>query len=215
VIKETHIDESGIDALSPIVVVSIFVVNDAETLRAAIKAVRDRHHFGNEMKSAKTSALRQRVYRDVLTEVVQHDTDVWVLIANKETAVEHLGLPRRVLGDYFTELAVMRTADLWRGGALYLDEKPGKGRDALLQRLSVGPTEGEALQEIDSHQDDLMQVSDLICGTVFGVDTGNERKQELFDIIIPRITIWRWAPEKQKADHPSQEVPPSNERHPG
>jgi len=131
-------DEAGIDAESPIVVVSVFVVNDVETLRAAIKAIRDKHHFGNEIKSAKTSAFRRRVYRDVLTEVMQHDIDVWVLIANKETAVEHLGLSRRVLGDYFTELAVMRTADLWRGGVLYLDEKPGKGRDALLPRLSVG-----------------------------------------------------------------------------
>lgn len=213
--KETHVDEAGIDAASPIVVVSVFVVNDAETLRAAIKAVRDRHYFGNEMKSAKTSAWRRRVYRDVLTEVMQHDTEVWVLIANKETAVEHLGLSRRVLGDHFTELAVMRTVALWRGGSLYLDEKPGKGREALLQRLSVGLTEVGAPQEIDSHQDDLMQVSDLICGTVFGVETGNERKWELFDIIMPHITLWRWTPEKQKADRPSREVPPSNERHPG
>jgi len=167
------------------------------------------------MKSAKTSTLRQRVYRDVLTEVMQHDIDVWVLIANKETAIEHLGLPRRVLGDYFTELAVMRTADLWRGGALYLDEKPVKGRDALLQRLSAGLAEVGAPQEIDSHQDDLMQVSDLICGTVFGIETGNERKRELFDIIAPHISIWRWVPEKQKADRPSPGIPPSNERHPG
>jgi len=212
--KETHIDEAGINAASPIVVVSVLVVNDAETLRAAIKAVRDRHYFGNEMKSAKTSAWRRRVYRDVLTKVIQHDIDVWVLIASKETAVEHLGLSRRALGDYFTELAVMRTADLWRGGTLYLDEKPGKGRDALLQRLSVSLTIG-AVQEIDSHQDDLMQVSDLICGTVFGVETGNKRKRELFEIITSCITLWRWSPEKQKADRSSQRVPPNNERHPG
>jgi hypothetical protein len=215
VTKETHINEAGIDAESPIIVVSVFVVNDAETLRGAIKAVRDKHHFGNEMKSAKTSALRWRVYRDVLTEVMQHDIDVGVLIVNKETAVEHLGLSRRVLSDYFTELAVVCTADLWRGGSLYLDEKPGKGRDALLQRLSVSLTEVEALQEIDSHRDDLMQVSDLICGTVFGVETGNERKRGLFEIIATHVSIWRWAPEKQKADRPSREVPPSNERHPG
>ena len=213
--KETHIDESGIDAPSPIVVVSVFVVNDAETLRAAIKAVRDRHHFGNEMKSVKTSALRRRVYRDVLTEVMQHNIDAWVLIADKKTAIEHWGLARRVLGDYFIELAVMRTVNLWRGGALYLDEKPSKGREALLQRLSTDLTEAEAPQEIDSHQDDLMQISDLICGTVFGVETGNERKWKLFEIIAPYITIWRWSPEKQKADRPSQETPPSNERHPG
>jgi hypothetical protein len=215
VTKETHIDEAGLDAASPIFVVSVFAVNDAETLRAAIKAVRDRHHFGNEMKSAKTSALRRRVYQDVLTEVMQHDIDVWVLIANKEMAIKHLCLPRRALGDYFTELAVMRTADLWRGGALYLDEKPGKGRDTLLQRLSAGLAKVGAPQEIDSHQDDLMQVSDLICGTVFGVKMGNERKRELFDIIAPHISIWRWVPEKQKADRPSPGIPPSNERHPG
>lgn len=212
--KETHIDESGIDATSPIIVVSVFVVNDAETLRTAIKGVRDRHHFGNEIKSAKTSALRQRVYRDVLTKVMQHDIDVWVLIADKKTAIEHLGLPRRVLGDYFTELAVMRTVNLWRGGTLYLDEKPGRGREALLQRLSAGLTEAEAPQEIDSRQDDLMQISDLVCGTVFGVETGNERKWELFEIIAPYITIWRWIPEKQKANRPPRQVPPSSERLP-
>jgi hypothetical protein len=215
VTKETHLDEAGIDAASPIVVVCVLAVKDAETLRAAIKVVRDKHYFGNEMKSAKTSALRLRVYRDVLTEMMQHDIDVWILIANKETAVEQLGLPRRALGDYFTELAVMRTVDLWQGGTLYLDEKPGRGRDALLWQLRVGLAEVGAVQEIDSHQDDLMQVSDLICGTVFGVETGNERKRELFEIIAPHISIWRWVPEKQKADHPSREVPPSNERHPG
>jgi len=52
VTKEIHVDEAGIDAASPVVVVSVLVANDAETLRAAIKAVRDRHYFGNEMKSA-------------------------------------------------------------------------------------------------------------------------------------------------------------------
>lgn len=194
-IKETHVDEAGIDAASPIIVISVLVVNDAETLRAAIKTVRSKHHFGNEIKSAKTSALRRRVYRDILTQVMQHNIDVWVLIANKKMAIEHLGLSQRVLGDYFTELAVMRSADLWKHGSLYLDEKPGRGRDALLRRLAVHLPVG-VLEEVDSRQDDLMQVSDLICGTVFGVETGNERKRELFEIIVPHIVIWRWSPEE-------------------
>jgi hypothetical protein len=37
-----------------------------------------------------------------------------------------------------------------------------------------------------------MQVSDLICGTIFEVETGNEWKWELFEIITPRVSIWHW-----------------------
>lgn len=194
--KEVHVDEAGIHGSSPIVVVGVLVVEDAEALRAAIKAVRDRHHFGNEIKSTKSSALRWRVYLDILSEVVQHNVQGHVLIARKDEAARYLSVPSRALGDWLTEMAVMHLSEALQGSAFYLDQKPGRGRRELVKRLATNLRGVISVEEVDSHQYDLMQICDLICGTVFGVEMGNERKRELFRIIEPILTIQRWAPEK-------------------
>jgi len=106
-----------------------------------------------------------------------------VLIGRKEDATRQLGLPKRTLGDYFTEQAIMHVMDLIQGGALYLDQKPGRERGELLHRLANSLPQVITVEEIDSRQQDLMQVSDLVCGAVYGVEMGNQRKWRLFEII--------------------------------
>lgn len=194
--KEVHVDEAGIHGSSPIIVVGVLVVEDAETLRTVVKAVRDRHHFGNEIKSAKSSALRWRVYLDILSEVVQHNVQGHVLIARKDEASRYLSVSSRALDDRLTEMAVMHLSGALQGSVFYLDQKPGRGRRELVKRLVTNLNGLISVEEVDSRQYDLMQVCDLICGTVFGVETGNERKQELFRIIKPILTIHRWSPGK-------------------
>ena len=193
--KEAHVDEAGIHSGSPIIVIGVLIANNPDELRAVIKAVRDRHHFGNEIKSAKWSALRRRVYRDVLSRIVEHDIEGHMLIGSKAEG-RRLGIARRVLADHFTEIAVLHVAESLRGSVLYLDQKPGRNRDQLLQKLSRQLQEVEAVAEIDSREHDLMQIADLLCGTVYGVEMGNLRKQELFEIIAPRLRLWRWPSNK-------------------
>jgi hypothetical protein len=66
-----------------------------------------------------------------------------------------------------------------------------------LRALEDGrPVVLRAVKDIDSKRYDLMQVTDLFAGTVYGVETGNAKKEELFKIIYPRVEIWRWRPQK-------------------
>jgi hypothetical protein len=193
--KEAHVDEAGIHGGSSIIVIGVLIANNSDELKAAIRAVRDRHHFGNEIKSTKWSALRGRVYRDVLSRIVEHDIEGHMLIGSK-AEVQRLGIAKRALADYFTEIAVLHVVESLRGSILYLDQKPGRSRDQLLPKLSRQLQEVEAVVEIDSREHDLMQIADLLCGTVYGVETGNLRKQELFEIIAPRLRLWRWPSNK-------------------
>lgn len=54
------------------------------------------------------------------------------------------------------------------------------------------------IEDVDSKAFELMQVTDLFAGTVYGIETGNVKKVELFEIILPKTEIWRWRPQKKK-----------------
>jgi len=56
----------------------------------------------------------------------------------------------------------------------------------------------QGVEDVDSKAFELMQVTDLFAGTVYGVETGNVKKEELFEIIRPRTGIWQWRPQKKK-----------------
>ena len=70
-----------------------------------------------------------------------------------------------------------------------------------LRALEDGrPVVLKAVKDMDSKRYDLVQVVDLFAGIVYGVETGNVKKEELYEIIRPKTEIWRWRPQKKKTD---------------
>ena len=53
------------------------------------------------------------------------------------------------------------------------------------------------VEDVDSKAFELMQVTDLFASPVYGVETGNVKKEKLLRIIRPKAEIWRWHPQRK------------------
>jgi hypothetical protein len=200
-------DEAGGIGPFPIVTFTLLTINEPYAVLEAVNQVRRRYGFVNELKSSKWSNLRQQVYLDVLIEVVKHDVQATVLVAQKRDLDRRYFVGQDYLAyNYLAKRLVVRATTRVQGATLYVDKKQRTRRDNFLEYLKAEvnlraledgrPVVLRAVKDIDSKRYDLMQVTDLFAGTVYGVETGNAKKEELFKIIYPRVEIWRWRPQK-------------------
>jgi hypothetical protein len=202
-------DESGGIGPFPIAVFALLTINEPHVVLEAVNQVRRRYSFVDELKSSKWSKLRRQVYVNVLTEVVKHDVQATMLVAQKRDLDRRYFPGQDYLAyNYLAKRLVVRATAGVRGATLYVDKKQRTRRDNFLEYLKAEvnlraledgrPVVLRAAKDIDSKRYDLMQVTDLFAGTVYGVETGNVKKEELFKIIYPRVEIWRWQPQKMK-----------------
>jgi len=203
-------DEAGGIGPFPIVVFTILLSERPGDLLAAIQRVRQQHHFVNEMKSSRWSRLRRQVYVDVLAEVVQYDVRATVLVARKEDLDARYFAGKDYLAyNYLAKRLVIQAIADVGGTTLYVDKKQRTLRDNFLEYLKAEvnlqaledgrPIVLRGVEDVDSRASDLLQITDLFGGTVYGVETGNAKKRGLFEIIRPKIHIWYWRPKKEKA----------------
>jgi hypothetical protein len=201
-------DEAGGIGPFPIVAFVLLVINEANAVLEAVNQVRQRYNFVNELKSSKWSSLRRRVYVDVLTEAVEYDVQATVLVAQKRDLDRRYFAGKDYLAyNYLAKRLVVRATDEVQGATLYVDKKQRTRRDNFLEYLKAEvnlraledgrPVVLRGVEDTDSKDSDLMQVADLFVGTVYGVETGNVRKEEMFEIILPKTKIWRWQPRKK------------------
>jgi len=186
-------------------VFALVAFNEPDVILEAVNRVRRRHSFRDELKSSKWSNWRRRVYVDVLTEVVKYDVRATVLIVQKHDLDRRYFPGKDYLAyNYLAKRLVVQATVGVQGATLYVDKKLRTRRDNFLEYLKAEvnlraledgrPVVLRAVKDVDSKGYDLMQVTDLFAGTVYGMETGNVRKEELFKIIHPRIEIWRWRP---------------------
>ena len=204
-------DEAGGIGPFPIATFGLLIVNEPDAVLETVKQVRRRHSFVNELKSSKWSSWRRRVYVDVLTEVVKHDVQATVLVAQKRDLDRRYFPVRDYMAyNYLAKRLVVRATVEVQGATLYVDKKQRTRRDNFLEYLKAEvnlraledgrPVVLKAVKDMESKRYDLIQVTDLFVGSVYGVETGNVRKEELFEIIRPKTEIWRWGPQKKKTD---------------
>ncbi len=201
-------DEAGGIGPFPIAALGLLIVNEPDAVLETVKRVRRQHGFVNELKSSKWSNLRRQVYVDVLTEVVKHDVHATILVARKRD-LDRRYFPGKdyMAYNYLAKQLVVRATIEVQGATLYVDKKQRTKRDNFLEYLKAEvnlraledgrPVVLRAVEDVDSKDSDLMQVTDLFVGTVYGVETGNVRKKELFEIIRLKTKIWRWGPQKK------------------
>jgi len=187
----------------------LLTFNEPHAVLEAVSQVRQRHGFVDELKSSKWSNWRRRVYVDVLTEVVKHDVRATMLVAQKRDLDRRYFPGKDYLAyNYLAKRLVVQATIEVQGATLYVDKKQRTRRDNFLEYLKAEvnlraledgrPVVLRGVEDVDSKDSDLMQVTDLFAGTVYGVETGNVRKDELFKIIRPKAEIWLWPPRKKK-----------------
>lgn len=202
-------DEAGGIGPFPIAVFALLIINEPQAVLKAVSQVRRRYGFVDELKSAKWSNWRRRVYVDVLTEVVKHDVQATMLVAQKRDLDRRYFAGKDYLAyNYLAKRLIVQATTGVRGATLYVDKKQRTRRDNFLEYLKAEvnlmaledgrPVVLGAIKDVVSERYDLMQVADLFAGTVYGVETGNAKKEELFEIICPRLEIYRWRPQKKK-----------------
>jgi hypothetical protein len=190
-------------------VLALLAINEPDAVLEATNQVRRRYGFVNELKSSKWSNLRRQVYLDVLTEVVKHDVQATILIAQKRDLDRRYFAGKDYLAyNYLAKRLVVRATARVQGATLYVDKKQRTRRDNFLEYLKAEvnlraledgrPVVLRGVEDVDSKAFELMQVTDLFAGTVYGVETRNVKKEELFEIIRPKTEIWRWPPRKKK-----------------
>jgi len=202
-------DEAGGIGPFPIAVFTLLTINEPYAVLEAVNQVRQRYGFVNELKSSKWSNLRRRVYVDVLTEVVKHDVQATVLVARKRDLDRRYFAGKDYLAyNYLAKRLVVRATTGVQGATLYVDKKQRTRRDNFLEYLKAEvnlrtledgrPVVLRGVEDVDSKAFQLMQVTDLFAGTVYGVETGSVKKIELFEIIRPKTEIWQWRPQRKK-----------------
>jgi hypothetical protein len=209
------LDEAGGIGPFPIAVFALLLINEPHAVLEAVNQVRRQYGFVNELKSSKWSNLRRRVYVDVLTEVIKYDVRATMLVVQKHDLDRRYFAGKDYLAyNYLAKQLVVRATVGVQGATLYVDKKQRTRRDNFLEYLKAEinlraledgrPVVLQGVEDVDSKAFELMQITDLFAGTVYGIETGNVKKMELFEIILPKTEIWRWRPQKRRhARHPT------------
>ena len=199
-------------------VVGLLLVREREPLWAAIREVRNCHHYANELHFEKMSDLRCRVYADVLSAVAKHaGLFGFEALAVPRAAFERCFAPhqRHLAYNYFTKLLLEAKGTDLDEAVMFADAKSRIKEDNFLEylvlemNLGVPFRQGREMRKVlkkveplDSKLDDLLQVADLLTGCVnnaLGHPAGSRKRQtrlhaERLGLISPE-SVWVWKPQ--------------------
>jgi len=215
-------DESGdVGRGQPHFIVGLLMVSERDLLWAAVKRVRDRWHYANELHFEKMSNLRLKVYETVMEEMASeaaHFCFEALAVPREAVNVAFLSERRHLAYNYFTKLLLERRCQNVENAVMYADAKSRLKEDNFLEYLVVEMNLGvpfrrgfrprrvlKKVEQLDSKTDDLLQVTDLLTGCVnnrLGHSAG-ERKQRLRRKaeelgLIGERNIWVWQPENKE-----------------
>jgi hypothetical protein len=202
-------------------IVGLLMVSERESLWAAVKRVRDRWHYANELHFEKMSNLRLKVYEAVLEAMVGEAAHFFfeaLAVPRDAVNVAFFSERRHLAYNYFTKLLLEHCCQNVENAVMYADAKSRLKEDNFLEYLVVEMNLGvpfrkgfaprrvlKKVEQLDSKTDDLLQVTDLLTGCVnnrLGHPAG-ERKQRLRRKaeelgLIGERNIWVWQPTTKK-----------------
>jgi Protein of unknown function (DUF3800) len=210
-------DESGDIKQGRNFIVGLLRVRQREPLWTAIREVRDKEKFHNEMHFAKMSPFRERAYIEVFKSVarVRQDFAFCAIVVRNDllTNLRPFSGQRHVGYNFFTKLLLMYRHVGINDAIVYTDTKSRIKEDNFYEYLQTdvnlrhGRNVVKKVESLDSKLDDLMQLADLLVGCANNYAGGaavcGDRKTRVRkaaeDIGVFRPSdLWFWRPRKKE-----------------
>lgn len=179
-------DESGTIGTTGIFIVGLLFVKDRGLLYRKINQIRAKHQFKQEMHYTKISSPKEcKFCSEVLQEILKEN--IWFrghVFDNSKVDLSYFGThprARYIAYNYFTKETLRVFTRQESNAVVFSDEKSRSikdnfiyyVKDSINNNTQPSRTIIKHLQAIDSKQDDIMQVTDLIIGAVNNKESGS------------------------------------------
>ncbi|HUV05488.1 MAG TPA: DUF3800 domain-containing protein [Armatimonadota bacterium] len=215
-------DESGVDRKSRYFVIGMLILEDRRELLDFVSDLRMRHGFVKEFHWHEMSNTRFRCYAEILQEVWSPTVRYCCICVDKRKVDvdSYFGGKRYLMYNYFTRLLFTKRLQSGLQAVCFIDFKNRERRDNGLNYLMTYVNKDlpqclKHLQPLHSHQDDCMQVCDIITGAIrYRMEhaLGNTKRGQLATILESKMAdlvlrgnldIWIWRPRpRQKGKGP-------------
>ncbi len=205
-------DESGIVAASGVFIVGLLFVKERGALYHKISSIRRSYRFKEEMHFTDISNPKAtKVCCEVLEAVLKEP--IWFrgyVFDNDKIDLNYFGTQikkaRYTAYNFFTKETLRIFTKDTENAVVYTDDKSRAVRDNFVFYVkdSINKNSGSVrnvikhLQPIDSKDDDIMQVTDLIIGSINNKVTGNKHplKVAVMQVVEPefnkKVCYWYW-----------------------
>lgn len=214
-----YFDECGDTKSAPFFLLGLLFVTNRGKYQEKIKKIRDAFHFRNEMKFMKVSGLRAVVYDEIIN-LFFDSPDLYfrcLVVDKKLIDWKKFKNLKHEAYNFFSYEILRRSLGQTRQAVVYTDAVVRKKEDQFLKEIFTLNLEFKHdpikhIEPIDSKNDDLLQVCDLLLGVVNNELTQNTNpfKKKLRNLALKRLgkeifteefeddkfTVWHWKPER-------------------
>lgn len=214
-----YFDECGDTKSAPFFLLGLLFVTNRRRCQEKIQKVRDEFHFRNEMKFMKVSGLRAVVYDEVINIFLDSPNLYFRCLVVDKKLIDWKKFKnlKHEAYNFFSYEVLRRSLDQIEQAVIYTDAVVRKKEDQFLKEVFTLNLEFKHdpikhVEPIDSKDDDLLQMCDLLLGTVNNELTQNTNpfKKKLRNLVLKglgretftkefeerKFAVWRWRPKR-------------------
>jgi len=196
-------DESGGFNNEPYFLLGIVLTYAPEVHDAVIEALRDKHGYSRQFEYKKTDRLKRGLCEDVIDYFVECDdlefqgllipTRLYDLRHYRKDYDDSARTPQIVSYNYRYKQIIRNNTSLRDELVVILDERTTAKDDNLPQYLQRQIPNVKSVQLVNSQKHNLVQLADLLTGSIFGDVTNNTHpvKRSLIDHLKRRLQVSR------------------------
>ena len=218
-------DESGDFKTKPYFIIGCLKTQNPNFFEQKISELRKQLNFNFEVKYSSTNKLKIPLSKKMIDLFFKSQNIEFRCIVKSNLIFDlsfyknnRLGIPPKDLAYNKTYCDVIKhNINIGERVLAYIDKKSRVKKDNLLEYLRREIPQIVDVQPRDSKELNLLQLADLITGSIYGNLTGNNHpvKKELQNYIlkylpisnfkekitVPKFDVWHWQPSKQNPPH--------------